>query len=682
MRSILLLILFYFFTSVSFSQTDSSYSFLRNLSIEELLELEIFSASKKYETSLQAPARVTLYSKNDLRNYGLFTLSDLANITPGYSSYTIYGEKVFETRGQKAGSFNNNKHLVLIDGIPINHARALKANTEEELPLFFAEKVEFLRGAASALYGTSAFFGVVNISTPKIFNGTSGETRISLGTHNSNKKIMSNFYHKNERSEYKLNIGYFEKDASKAYVGLIRNDANRFFDDQRSFFLNLSQFNTEGNLKGLGFGMIIMQKNGGLGEHWMHGNFSHEINDLTWRTFIFYTKYQNDIFPSLNLRSFLKYNKSSEKGVWAIFDLYSYENYEGEDNIASTYNIVTNEFEWQCELDWTPKFADFIIGANINMKYNSGTNEGAYNYFFSADPGSPFPPELEAVKRTPLFKTYSLYIQGQKHIDFLEGLRITAGIRNDYGLAMDEEYFQVSPRLGIVLKTSRFFNLKILYSTALRVPGLKEILLNNEAKAINENIRLADLKPEKIYSFETGVDIIVKDILLNLTYFHNETSNSLDGVRMLNENVFINSSNKITGDGIELELHFIPQNNVKFYLNYSYALAKDSDEMYLYDVPSQKGNIGLSYGFFYPTHINFSVIGRWVKDFRVGDNLLDNPDGYFIIDFNSVFSLTKKVEAEIQIENLLDKKYKLPKTGIPDIPMPGRVFNFSVMFKL
>src|SRR5437868_232 len=85
------------------------------------------------------------------------------DVTAGYSSYSMYGENVFETRGQKAGAFVNNKHLVLIDGIPVNHGRGNSAIIGENFPLFFANRVEFLKGPASALYGTGAFFGVVNV---------------------------------------------------------------------------------------------------------------------------------------------------------------------------------------------------------------------------------------------------------------------------------------------------------------------------------------------------------------------------------------------------------------------------------------------------------------------------------------------------------------------------------------
>jgi outer membrane receptor for ferrienterochelin and colicins len=173
---------------------------MTNMGAEELFMMEIptvISASKMNESVAHAPSAVTSFSAKDIRSFGYYTLADLANVTPGYSSYTIFGERVFETRGQKAGSFNNNKHLLFIDGIPVNHARAYKANTEEELPLLFAKNVEFLRGPASALYGVSAFYGVVSVNSQDLeTNGTQFEQKASLGNMDDNRRFMTNYIHK------------------------------------------------------------------------------------------------------------------------------------------------------------------------------------------------------------------------------------------------------------------------------------------------------------------------------------------------------------------------------------------------------------------------------------------------------------------------------------------------------
>src|SRR5258708_21193240 len=164
-----------------------------DLALAELLNMSATVATKSSAAISRSPGVVTVYSDADMRRFGYNTLGDLADVTAGYSSYSIYGESVFETRGQKAGGFVNNKHLVLIDGIPVNHGRGNKAMADENFPLFFASRVEFLKGPASALYGTGAFFGVVNIAPKELEErGFRAEWRAGLGSNQGEKRVLAN----------------------------------------------------------------------------------------------------------------------------------------------------------------------------------------------------------------------------------------------------------------------------------------------------------------------------------------------------------------------------------------------------------------------------------------------------------------------------------------------------------
>src|SRR6266540_2684291 len=161
------------------------------LALAALLNMNATVATKEAATVSRSPGMVTVYGEQDIRRLGYYTLADLADVTVGYSGYLQYGEKVFETRGQKAGSFNNNKHLVLIDGIPVNHGRGNKAMIDENFPLFFANRVEFLKGPASALYGTGAFFGVVNVVPKELEDrGFRVEWRAGLGSNEGEKRVL------------------------------------------------------------------------------------------------------------------------------------------------------------------------------------------------------------------------------------------------------------------------------------------------------------------------------------------------------------------------------------------------------------------------------------------------------------------------------------------------------------
>ena len=54
-------------------------------------------------------------------------------------------------------SFNNNKHLLLVDGIPVHQTREYKLHTEERFPLFFAKNGIFLPFFSKKLVKRSGF---------------------------------------------------------------------------------------------------------------------------------------------------------------------------------------------------------------------------------------------------------------------------------------------------------------------------------------------------------------------------------------------------------------------------------------------------------------------------------------------------------------------------------------------
>src|SRR4051812_19781857 len=204
-----------------------------DLALAELLNMSATVATKNAAAVSRSPSTITVYSDQDIRRLGYYTLADLADVTAGYSSYSIYGEKVFETRGQKAGSFVNNKHLVLIDGIPGNHGRGNKAMIDEKFPLFFANRVEFLKGPASALYGTGAFFGVVNVVPKELEDrGFHAEGRAGLGSNQSEKRVLANAMYRDGVRHAAIYTGFNDKGPSAEFTGTVDNPANRYWDNQ------------------------------------------------------------------------------------------------------------------------------------------------------------------------------------------------------------------------------------------------------------------------------------------------------------------------------------------------------------------------------------------------------------------------------------------------------------------
>ena len=148
-----------------------SVSALLPLSLEELIATPVITASRRREGREQTPAHIMVISREQMRDRRYKSLADLLEDLPGVdfqrgTRSSQYNNFVFQ------GNLSNNKLLILLDGVRIDHPAGGKIPIAENFSLYFAKQVEVLYGPAAALYGADAFAGVINIITEKA--GTAG----------------------------------------------------------------------------------------------------------------------------------------------------------------------------------------------------------------------------------------------------------------------------------------------------------------------------------------------------------------------------------------------------------------------------------------------------------------------------------------------------------------------------
>ncbi|UVW30064.1 TonB-dependent siderophore receptor [Massilia sp. H6] len=153
---------------------------LTEIPFEQLLNLEVVTASRIPQKLSEAPTSVTVITAEDIRHFGHRTLAEIMESVRGiYVSYDRNYHYV-GTRGVgRPGDFNT-RLLVLIDGQRLNDVVFDQGAVGTEFPLDVdsIERVEFVAGPGSALYGSSAFFGVINVITKGI---ASSGTAVSAG---------------------------------------------------------------------------------------------------------------------------------------------------------------------------------------------------------------------------------------------------------------------------------------------------------------------------------------------------------------------------------------------------------------------------------------------------------------------------------------------------------------------
>ena len=166
--------------------TDKLADELADLSLTELLEMPVVTATKVAIPYEQAPSIVTVFTAEDIERIGARTLTDLLKYVPGFYEVTGQLERNFAIRGIHAASAQH--FVVLIDGVPANDFLT-SSSAPDTFALDFAERVEIIRGPGSALYGASALMGVINIITiadprfdcsrQELTVGTSGLVRVA-----------------------------------------------------------------------------------------------------------------------------------------------------------------------------------------------------------------------------------------------------------------------------------------------------------------------------------------------------------------------------------------------------------------------------------------------------------------------------------------------------------------------
>lgn len=137
---------------------------LFSLSLQELIQVEVYAASQETETAAESAAIISVITAKQLNEWGIINLHDVKSFVPGIvKSETYLGQTTQTFRGVTPGIFNN-KYLYLINGHP-SYESLFGSTLLDYIPIELVERIEVVRSPASVLYGTNAVSGVINIIT-------------------------------------------------------------------------------------------------------------------------------------------------------------------------------------------------------------------------------------------------------------------------------------------------------------------------------------------------------------------------------------------------------------------------------------------------------------------------------------------------------------------------------------
>jgi iron complex outermembrane receptor protein len=149
------------------AMTDSQARRLAELSLEDLLQVEVTTVAGTAQTRMSAPAALTVISAEDIRRAGHRSLADALRMVPGMFVGSINSSSwVVGSRGLTASALTANRYLVLIDGRAV-HDPLLSSTFWDTIDLVVEDidRIEVIRGPGATLWGANAMNGVISVIT-------------------------------------------------------------------------------------------------------------------------------------------------------------------------------------------------------------------------------------------------------------------------------------------------------------------------------------------------------------------------------------------------------------------------------------------------------------------------------------------------------------------------------------
>ena len=627
---------------------------------EEILFMEIptiVAASRYEEKAIEAPSAVTVITEEEIKDFGYQTLAEALRGVVGFyvtydREYSYVGVRGFNRPGDYG-----TRVLLMVNGHYYNDDiyGSTYYDSDFGIPLECVKKIEIIRGPGSALYGTGAFFAVVNVVTKPGSDLDGLEIDLVYGT--------------NARNMENLTFGKKQKDGQDMLI------SGTLFNSEGYKSLYYADFDDPSTNNGWAENCDYERG------YKLFSDF--RIGDLTFfggggsRTKGFPTAAYETIFndtraSDIDRRSFaeLKYEpqvaQDKKMLMRLYYDYYSYTgNYPYDYDPPVTLNRDNSEGNWwgsEVQLNWdvNPR-NNLIIGGeyqNHNQVFMENIDVFPYALYFSDDHP---------------YSLWSAYIQ-----ESLKGEKggLILGLRNDSYPVFGNV---LSPRLAFVLSPleDKTAYIKFLFGHAFRAPTPYEKYYNDGGTTSKANL---DLKPERIDSYELvfehigGVDRYTISVYKNfIGDLISQTTDPSDGLLQF-QNI-----DKTEATGIELSLKRLFGKGSYGYLGYSFCRAKDmSSGAIMSNSPEHIANAG--YVFPLPG-IKTSIATDLVylsRRLTVGGNYVNS---YILANLNILSRDFFDSEISLKVNNLLDTNYADPASdahAMDTIVQNGRSYLFKV----
>lgn len=438
------------------------------------------AASKFDQKETTAPSYVTVITAEEIQRYGYRTLADILESVPGLyvtndRNYSYLGVSGFDR------SDYNDRVLLLIDGHRLNdpvYGEAL-IGTEFPLDIDLIQRVEIVRGPGSALYGTNAFFAVINVITKRGRDVKDAEVAADMESLGTLKDRGTYGYQGANTPEFLVSGSFYNSHGNDPLFfpefdsPMTNNGITSGTDaDQSDNFLASADYK-DFTVQALYGSRTKLIPTGSFGTV-----FGDPRNRTTDALGYFDLKYDHQFADKWQILARVAYDQSYYHGTYVYDDSPSglppytlNEDFSSGERVTAAFEASRTLFEKH----------RLTLGTEnqFNLKVDqSNYNEAPYFLFLDDRRSSVVP---------------ALYIQDEFSIR--KDLILSAGVRWDHYYTFGSTE---NPRLALIYSPRERTTFKLLYGTAFRAPNDYELYYASPPNQIPN----PSLKPETIRTTE------------------------------------------------------------------------------------------------------------------------------------------------------------------------------------
>lgn len=603
---------------------------LADLSLEDLLKVDVSSASRFSQPIEEAPASVTVISEEELRQRGYRNLAEALATVPGvYSSndrnYTYLGVRGFN----RPGDFGS-RILLLTDGARRNDPLFDQAVFGHEAPIEidWVKRLEFVAGPASAIYGSNALFGTAN--AVMLSGGDINGSRVTLDVGTENTKRLGFLAGQRLEGDRDWFIGF------AAY----KSKGSNFYYPEYDNAL------TDGHARGLdGEDYQKAYAKYRWGNWRLAGNYS--LRNKTLPTAPYETafgEHGTKIYDENRLLE-LRYDGDVNNDWQPSFRVYS-----------GSYRYGGN-WHYAAAPDTRDRASASWVGSEFNMAYtgfalhklifgiDAQWNKRLDQKYYDVDPRNSI---LDISNKS---HTTGLFVQDEWrfHPEWL----LNIGLRHD----KHSDFSAItSPRTALVWQATPRLSLKAIVGSAFRTPNAAERFYS-DASSQEPN---PELKPEHIKSSElAGAYRFSQNGRIGLSIYNNRMNDLIDQVTATSGiSKYINQST-VNARGIELHSENTWSGGYRLRGSVAWQQSKQTEATAFVDSPKLLGK--LIFGL--PIAYGWSAAGELLgSSERKGIN--GTAPGYGIINLSlSSTPLAGLGQFALTIHNLGDRRYFDPASA-------------------